>query len=263
MLIFLKLGGSLITDKAQPRTARLDRIDRVCQEIAAALRSQPDLQLLLGHGSGSFGHSSADRYGTRDGVSTREQWDGFARVWWDAASLNYLVMKALHGNGIPAAAFPPSSAVFCQERKIKEWLLSPLLAALNQRLVPVIYGDVCFDETVGGTILSTEELFTYLARKLNPDRILLAGEAPGVWADFPRCTEVLDEIRPGDLPALEDTLHSAEETDVTGGMETKIRETLKLIRELPNLDALVFSGAEPGSVKSALGGGHPGTRLRA
>ncbi len=42
-----------------------------------------------------------------------------------------------------------------------------------------------FDRAKGGTILSTEELFEYLARELRPQRILLAGLEEGVWADFP------------------------------------------------------------------------------
>jgi isopentenyl phosphate kinase len=263
MLLFLKLGGSLITDKAQPRTARLSVIQRLSAEIASALKTRSELQLILGHGSGSFGHSSADQYQTRDGVSSREQWKGFARVWWDAASLNHLVMEALHQHNIPAAAFPPSSSVFCRNRTIREWSLSPLLAALEHRLIPVVYGDVCFDDSLGGTILSTEELFAHLARKLQPDRILLAGEAPGVWADYPHCTEVLDEMQPGDLSTAGDILHSAEETDVTGGMESKIRGTLELIEEIPTLDALVFSGTEPGILEHALSGGRPGTHLHA
>ena len=35
-LLLLKLGGSLITDKARPRTARLDLIARLAMEIKAA-----------------------------------------------------------------------------------------------------------------------------------------------------------------------------------------------------------------------------------
>mgnify|MGYP003414827420 CR=1 FL=1 len=51
-LIFLKLGGSLITDKRQPETPRLDIIRQVAATIAAALRRDRSLRLLIGHGSG-------------------------------------------------------------------------------------------------------------------------------------------------------------------------------------------------------------------
>ena len=65
MVRFLKLGGSLITDKRQPETPRMDVIERLAQEIAAARAANPSLQLVLGHGSGSFGHIYARQYGTR------------------------------------------------------------------------------------------------------------------------------------------------------------------------------------------------------
>ncbi len=65
MLTFLKLGGSLITDKDSPHTARPEILRRLADEIVAARQSNPAMQLLIGHGSGSFGHMPAKKYGTR------------------------------------------------------------------------------------------------------------------------------------------------------------------------------------------------------
>jgi len=66
-LVLLKLGGSLITDKTRPYTPLLEVMDDLSQQIVTALRSQPDLRLVLGHGAGSFGHVAASEYKTRDG----------------------------------------------------------------------------------------------------------------------------------------------------------------------------------------------------
>ena len=52
MLTFLKLGGSLITDKARERQLRTELIDQIVREIKEATTINPDLQLLVGHGSG-------------------------------------------------------------------------------------------------------------------------------------------------------------------------------------------------------------------
>ena len=68
-IIFLKLGGSLITDKDKAYTPRLDKLTELALEIKTVLDSTPDLLLILGHGSGSFGHTAAKKYGTRDGVA--------------------------------------------------------------------------------------------------------------------------------------------------------------------------------------------------
>ena len=75
-LVFLKLGGSLITDKTQAYTARLEKLTDLARQIARALQTQPELRLVLGHGSGSFGHTAAKKYGTRDGISAGYRWPG-------------------------------------------------------------------------------------------------------------------------------------------------------------------------------------------
>ncbi len=182
-LVFLKLGGSLITVKDQPHTPRLELLERLAQEIAVALSQEPDIHLLLGHGSGSYGHVAASRYHTRQGVRTVQEWAGFAEVWHQATELNHLVMAALEKENLPIIVFPPSAKVIARDGTVAIWDLDPLQAALGKNQVPLIYGDVAFDQVRGGTILSTEDLFSYLARRLNPDWLLFAGLEPGVFAD--------------------------------------------------------------------------------
>lgn len=260
-MVFLKLGGSLITDKHTPRSARRDVLERLAREIKAGLEDNPDLKILLGHGSGSFGHTSGQEYRTRDGVSTPEQWRGFSEVWNDAADLNRLVMTALRQAELPGLAFPPSATILARKRQIISWDLTPIRSALEKGLMPVVFGDVVFDEEMGGTILSTEDLFVHLALQFRPQRILLAGQDPGVWMDFPECTKLYEEITPADQLSLWDKVNGSRATDVTGGMGDKVNQMLDLISAYPELKALIFSGAEDGQVQRALHGNSPGTRL--
>ncbi|MCK4693468.1 MAG: hypothetical protein KAT23_07545, partial [Anaerolineales bacterium] len=109
-MILLKLGGSLITDKQRPETPRPQVLSRLAKEIAQAKQEQPELQLVVGHGSGSFGHTAAARYGTHLGASSAADWLGFAKVWAAAQRLNRLVIDALIEVGLPAIAFPPSAS---------------------------------------------------------------------------------------------------------------------------------------------------------
>ncbi len=44
-------------------------------------------------------------------------------------------------------------------QQVESWNLAPITKALRSGLIPVVYGDVVFDQDLGGTILSTEELF--------------------------------------------------------------------------------------------------------
>jgi len=258
-LIFLKLGGSLITDKGVPRTPRLEVMTRLATEIAAAFTQNPALRLVLGNGAGSFGHVPARRYGTRQGVSTQEEWHGFAEVWHEAAALNHLVVDALIAAGLPAVAFPPSAAVTARDGQVASWNLEPIRLALEAGLLPVVHGDVIFDTVRGGTILSTEDLFEHLARQLRPERILLAGLEEGVWADFPACTRLIPIITPENLSQVAPALGGSHATDVTGGMASKVQQSLGLVQEIAGLEVLIFSGEKPGQLEAALLGARVGT----
>jgi isopentenyl phosphate kinase len=262
-LVFLKLGGSLITVKNQPHTPRLEVIERLAMEIAEALAQEPGLQILLGHGSGSFGHTTANRYHTRQGVSTLQEWQGFAQVWHAAAELNHLVMATLENTRLPVIVFPPSARVITRAGRVAIWDLEPICAALDKGVIPVVYGDVAFDQAQGGTILSTEDLFAYLATALKPARLLFAGLEPGVWADFPDNNRLLEEITPTSIPLLVPKLKGSSSTDVTGGMLDKVQQVVALVAKLPETQGMIFSGEIPGNVRSALLGEQVGTILHA
>jgi isopentenyl phosphate kinase len=261
-LYFLKLGGSLITDKTRPLTARLAVLTRLVEEIAAARVEKPDLRLLVGHGAGSFGHISAREYGTRLGVHTPVNWLGFAQVWREANALNRLVLDALIRVGLPAVTLAPSAGVTAQDGQVAVWNLDPLRSALEHGLLPVVHGDVIFDCQRGGTILSTEDLFAHLARQLCPQRLLLAGSEEGVWADFPARTRLIEVVTPGNLDQVAPSLGGSGAIDVTGGMASKVQEMLALAQAIPGLQVLIFSGEKPDNLRQALLGTNLGTVIR-
>lgn len=262
-LVFLKLGGSLITNKPRPSTPRLELMDRLTQEIAAARSQNKHLSLVLGHGSGSFGHVPAKKYGTRQGVSSAADWGGFVEVWHQAANLNHLMMAALQKANIPAISFAVSASTNSINRELVSWDITPLQSALENSLVPVVYGDVVFDTKLGGTILSTEDIFSYLTHLLKPMRILLAGIEFGVWADYPECTQIVEKITPQNVTTVSPALSGSNATDVTGGMASKVKQMLALTEEIPNLEIMIFSGEPKGSIVEGLLGKIHGTRISA
>lgn len=260
-IVFLKLGGSLITDKTRPYSPRPEKLDLIGREIASAIRKDSELHLILGHGSGSFGHTAATKFNTRQGVSGRTAWHGFAEVWFQASKLNRIVIEALHNAGLPAITFSPAASITSNGGKIMKWDHSPILTALNHGLVPVIHGDVVFDESLGGTILSTEDLFSHLVHYIRPQRILLAGLEAGVWADFPENTHLIPEITSKNFSQYASGFGEAKGADVTGGMLAKVTEMLSLIDQFPDLEVLIFSGELQGNLSKALEGNNPGTLL--
>ena len=251
MLKFLKLGGSLITDKTREQIARPDVLARLADEIAQALTARPDLKLVLGHGSGSFGHAEAKKYATRQGVHTPEQWRQFARVAHIAARLNRRVVDALHAAGLPAFNCQPSASVVCRDGLITQLAIAPISAAVANGLIPIVYGDVAMDEARGGTIISTEDEFRFIARHLPPIEILLAGIERGVLTRWPN-GDVIPLINLANAESVRPVLRGSHAADVTGGMESKVLEMLAQAQSMPGLRVRIFSGVEAGAVKRAL-----------
>jgi isopentenyl phosphate kinase len=261
-LTFLKLGGSLITDKTQPYTPRPDKLADLAAQIANALRLDPSQRLVLGHGSGSFGHFAASQYWPKTAAWMTSDWRGFAEVWYQASALNRLVVEALHRAGIALISFPPSATCQADNGVIQDWYLPSLQHALDMGITPLIQGDTVFDETLNGVILSTEDFLCSLAQRLQPQRILLAGLEAGVWADFPMRTKLVKTITPKDFASVAQGLGGATGMDVTGGMRDKVEQMVRLVEQAPGLEVRIFSGEEMGSVQRALLGEAIGTLIR-
>ena len=263
MITFLKLGGSLITEKNKPQTIRTETIQRIAIEIKTALNDNPEIKLLLGHGSGSFGHIPAQRYKTRDGVHSSEEWLGFSEVSAMAATLNRQVTAILRNCGLPVISFSPMSAVKTDNKKIAEWDVTSIFHSLQNHLIPMIYGDTVFDASLGGTIVSTEELFSELAKQsAESSRILLAGLEKGVWQDYPQKEILIKNMNVRDFQISNfEYIMQSEFPDVTGGMQSKVNLMGLLLTEEIIKEAQIFSGEIPGNISDAILGKNPGTRL--
>ena len=238
-LVFLKLGGSLITEKGRREALRPDVIDRVSREIAQALKSQPTLRLVLGHGSGSFGHYAAEEYGVHRGHLA--DWRGYAVTSAAAQRLNRLVADALLEWGVPVVSVQPSASSLCRQGVLTKMSACPISVLLDRGLVPLIYGDVSLDEAQGCAIVSTEQLFVYLAEYLCPDRIVVAGEVHGVFTADPQCdrgASPIREITSLNVDRVAELMKASRGVDVTGGMLGKVRTLFGLVesqRELIDL----------------------------
>ena len=256
-LVLLKLGGSVITDKNQPFTAREEVIRRLGREIREALDDRPDLRLILGHGSGSFGHVVAQKYRTREGVVSAESWRGYAETAAAAARLNRLVTDLLLEEGVPVVSYQPSASARCRKGDLMYFDTYPLKQVLEAGLVPLVYGDVAVDAVQGFTIISTEQIFDHIARELQPARIILAGIVDGVYSadplTHPEATRY-QEITLDNWPEVEAALGGSHGTDVTGGMFSKVRDMYHLMLAQPPLQIHIISGEIPGHVASALSG---------
>lgn len=248
-LLFLKLGGSLLTDKSGHEALRAAVLARLAGEIQSALAARPGLRLLIGHGSGSYGHVAAAHYRTHEGVVTNKDWRGFAEVADAAARLNRLVCTALLEAGVPALSIQPSASASANQGELISLALGPVTAALDAGLVPILFGDVAFDSGQGGTIISTEQVLGYLVQPLDPEWLLLAGDTDGVYAND---GAVVPQISHQNIGVVSSAIGGSGGTDVTGGMSGKVAAMLALTAENPGLSIRIFSGLEPGVLETLL-----------
>lgn len=116
-LILIKLGGSLITNKNKPYTAKPKVIYQSAKEIKKA--HLLGYKIIVSHGSGSFGHTLASKYGTADGIKKKKDIYGLCLVQQDAMAINRIVNKIFLKNKIPRLSFVPSSFSLAKKKNLE------------------------------------------------------------------------------------------------------------------------------------------------
>ncbi|PSP73314.1 acetylglutamate kinase [Halobacteriales archaeon QS_3_64_16] len=258
-LTALKLGGSVITDKADPETIDAAALDQATDAIAAHLGTGTDPNidgspavdggagLVLVHGGGSFGHHHASEHGvsitegTHDAAAAGAIHDAMGR-------LDRVVLDRLDERGVPALPVHPLSACARDDRGRLSLSTAAIEGMLAEGFVPLLHGGVLAQDGAGVTIVSGDELVVALAERLEADRVGLCSTVPGVLDSG---DEVIERIT--SFEAASEHLEASESTDVTGGMGGKVRALLEL-----DVPASIF---DLDGLEEFLAGESPGTRI--
>jgi isopentenyl phosphate kinase len=256
-LVFLKLGGSAITDKTREATPKPDVIRDAARAIQSALKENPDLQILLGHGSGSFGHFTAKKFGFADRDGSRpdhEFWRAYAETGASAQRLNRLVTDIFLEQQVPVVSMQPSASARTRDGELYALAVANIRTALAHNLIPLIYGDVAFDDTLDMAITSTDALFAYLAPVLNPARIIYVTAVSGIYTSDPLKNpdaHLIREITPATFEEIRAHVGEAHGVDVTGGMLDKLARSVALVQSFPNIEILIVA-ARPEMILNSL-----------
>lgn len=260
--ILLKLGGSLITDKGARERARADVLARIAAELAACREAWSRRGLIVGHGSGSYGHFAAA--GTL--LATRERSASSAaglpaaaaRTQDAAARLHRLVVAALLEAGLGPYSAAPSGWLTVRAGRAASLHLEPLEGALELEMVPVIYGDVVVDRELGMSIASTEDVFHMLVDALakrgrRPHRAVWLGETDGI---LDASGQTIVTVTPGNLEAVRAATGGSAGVDVTGGMRLRLETAWRLA--VAGVPSWIGDGRRPGVLAAALAGAPAG-----
>jgi isopentenyl phosphate kinase len=247
----LKIGGSVITDKNGELAARTQEMSRLVEEIQRANVQN----LIIVHGGGSFGHPSAQQYAIKEGFKEDNQKIGFAETHHVMTVLNGLFMDALIWGNVPAVSITPSSCIITKKGRIQCFEESPLKMLLKMGFLPVMYGDAVFDTELGFTILSGDQLVSYIATRFNAKRIVIGVDVDGLYDADPKVentSKMFRHLTLAELKTLQNKLGKPTACDVTGGMFGKIAELMPAIEH--GIPATIVNATKPNYIYKALKG---------
>ncbi|MHC1636061.1 MAG: isopentenyl phosphate kinase [Candidatus Methanospirareceae archaeon] len=255
-LLFIKLGGSLITRKDSPFTINYGEIRRVVKEIKEGMEDKEEVKLLIGHGGGSFPHTIADLFDTSKGFIKENSKRGFVLCQNAASSLNRIIVDLMLDYGIPALSIQPSASCIATKGEIDDFFIKPIMACLEERIIPVVFGDCVIDTVKGCAIISTERILAYLSKHIKPSRVLIFTSVGGVYTSDPhkdKDARFIPEIKVKEFEAraLEAKLEGSLVTDVTGGMREKVKELVKIAKM--GVECEILSGKR-GYIRRAIAG---------
>lgn len=247
----LKIGGSVITDKSQELGVRMDAISRLADEI----RDANPQNLIIIHGGGSFGHPIAQKHAIKEGFKEENQIIGFAETHHVMTVLNGLFMDALIWRGIPAVSIAPSSCAMTQNGRIECFEDAPLKQLMKMGFIPVLYGDAVFDTELGFTILSGDQLVSFLAMRFDAEKILIGVDVDGLYDADPKTeakAKMFEHLTLEELKKVHGRLGGSNACDVTGGMFNKIAELIPAIEH--GIPVLIVNASKPKYIYKALKG---------
>lgn len=223
-ILLIKIGGSVITDKNKPYTENRFLIKKIAKEISKIKKP-----LIIVHGSGSFGHTSATKYGGKKGYESK--W-GVAKVSFDAKWINQIVMEVFIEEKLPVISLSPMSMIIASGGKLSEKFFQVVEILLNQGLIPVVYGDVIWDKKWESTIFSGEKTLNEIAKYLiknhySIEKMIQLGSTKGVYDKNGKSIKIITQK---DWSKIKRSFIQNNKIDVTGGMKHKVKNALELTR---------------------------------
>jgi isopentenyl phosphate kinase len=118
-----------------------------------------------------------------------------------------------------------------------------------------MYGDAVLDSEIGFTILSGDQLVSYIATKFNAKQIIMGVDVDGLYNSDPKVeknAKPYGRLTLEELKNLQNKLDKPMAQDVTGGMFGKIAEIIPAIEK--GIPVTIVNATKPNYVYRALKG---------
>ncbi len=264
-LVILKLGGSILSLKENNRPIFRTRItSRIIQEIKKAYLEE-DFNLIIIHGTGSFGHPPGMKYKLSKGIQADPCKMGLSKSKRQGHLLNNLLWKLLEQSNLPAITIPPYPITISSNQKIYSMDLQVIKSTLKINRVPLLFGDEVIDLKKGYSVCSSDQLATYLAIKLKPKLLLFATDVDGIYDKNPKTSPKarrIDTLSVRNIEKIRSSMKVHNLQDVSGEMSGKLG-FLNTSKFSKKTTIRIFSGLTPGQIYKALKNLNVGTTIAA
>ena len=236
-MILIKLGGSIITNKEKPLSARRKAIDSILNQIKRI--REP---MILVHGGGSYGHYWSVKY---DMHTKPAKYDmrGVSIVKNSMIDLNKIILDSAVKNRINAYCLPPTD--FMNGNKpIKNKILT-INEIAKSGLTPITYGDALWFGKKKSYILSGDVIMTMIGKILKPRLSIFVLDVDGVYSNT-KSKKLIRDFK------KEKPIISKNKIDVTGGMTRKITEATNMSKS--GLKVFFVNGNKPKRILDAVSG---------
>jgi len=236
-MILIKLGGSIITNKERPLSARRKAIESILKQIKKIKEPK-----IIVHGGGSYGHYWSVKY---DMHTKPAKYDarGVAIVKNSMIELNKIILDIAVKNRINAYCLPPTDFMN-GNKSIKNKILT-MNDISKSGLTPITFGDALWFGQKKSYILSGDVIMTTIAKVLKPRLSVFVLNVDGVYSDLKTKKLIYDFKK--EKPTI-----SINKMDVTGGMTRKITEAVKISRS--GLNVFFTNGNKPQRITDAVSG---------
>lgn len=252
----MKLGGSVVTDKAREASFQRGTAKRLVGEVARA-----QVPVVLLHGAGSFGHAIAARLGV--GRGPVEGAAGRAAVSSVLASVGRLhaeVVSLADEAGLRPIGLPLHVLARSEGDQLVDLPVSRIERLLAEGHTPVLHGTLVRDEDLGWRVVSADEVLQNLAEELEPRLAVFATDVDGVFDRHPEApgATLLTSLSAADAQRVA-AFEEGPGEDVTGRMRGKLLRALAVAEVCP---VRILNGGVRGRLLDALRGKNvPCTRV--
>ena len=181
--VIVKMGGAFITNKNKLHTLKPENIDIAAKQISEAFKS--NYIMILIHGAGSYGHFEAKKYKLMNGLYNDESRQGMVLCRAAVSILHQNVLAKLMEYRLPVMSVSPNGILTSSDGIISRKQFKPFIQHIKRiiknGMVPLIHGDIIFDDKRGCHILSGDVILENLSSVFNPQRAVFWSNINGVY----------------------------------------------------------------------------------